>query len=132
MTCPDDRDPSAELTYGVSGEIDDVSRFGAAELNRESKGVCLMPFEHPMVRGGFKRAIAAEQPRFTSEETIMIRNIATGSSVKEIAGRLRLPREILHRLMGNLRRKTGAADDTALAVWVLRNLGSRERRGAER
>ena len=90
-----------------------------------------MPSEHTMVRGG-KRAIAAEQPRFTWEETIMIRNIATGSSVKEIAGRLRLPREILHRLMGDLRRKTGAADDTALAVWALRNLGSRERRGAER
>jgi hypothetical protein len=38
----------------------------------------------------------------------------------------------LYRLLGDLRRKTGVVDDTALAVWVLRNMGSLERRGGER
>jgi DNA-binding CsgD family transcriptional regulator len=55
--------------------------------------------------------------------------LATGNTVKEMAGQLRLPRESLFRLMGDLRRKTGVADDTALAVWVLRNMGRLERRG---
>jgi hypothetical protein len=31
-----------------------------------------------------------------------------------MAGQLRLPRESLFRLLGDLRRKTGAADDTAV------------------
>jgi DNA-binding NarL/FixJ family response regulator len=75
---------------------------------------------------------AAGEPRFTWEEIVVLRNIAAGSSVKEIAGQLRLPRQTMHRLVGDLRRKTGAADDTALAVWVLRNSGCLERRGAER
>ena len=70
--------------------------------------------------------------RFTSEETILLRSLGSGRTVKEIAGQLRLPRESLYRLLGDLRRKTGAADDTALAVWVLRNMGSSDRRGGER
>jgi hypothetical protein len=51
----------------------------------------------------------------------------SGKTVKEIAGQLRLPRESLYRLPCDLRR-TGAADDTALAVWVLRTTGSSDRR----
>jgi DNA-binding NarL/FixJ family response regulator len=68
-------------------------------------------------------------PRFTAEESILLRSLATGNTVKEMAGQLRLPRESLFRLLGDLRRKTGVADDTALAVWVLRNMRSLERRG---
>jgi hypothetical protein len=47
---------------------------------------------------------------------------------------MRLPRESLYRLIGDLRRKTGAANDTALAVWVLRNMagGTSERRDGSR
>jgi DNA-binding NarL/FixJ family response regulator len=71
-------------------------------------------------------------PRFTAEESILLQNLATGNTIKEMAGQLRLPRESLYRLLGDLRRKTGAADDTALAVWVLRNMGSSDRRGCER
>jgi DNA-binding NarL/FixJ family response regulator len=71
-------------------------------------------------------------PRFTAEESIILRSLATGNTVKEMAGQLRLPRESLFRLMGDLRRKTGVADDTALAVWVLRNMGCLERRGGDR
>ena len=73
-------------------------------------------------------------PRFTAEETILLRGLASGVSSKEMAAQMRLPRESLYRLIGDLRRKTGATSDTALAVWVLRNLGSGagERRGGGR
>jgi DNA-binding NarL/FixJ family response regulator len=67
--------------------------------------------------------------RFTAEESILLRSLASGNTVKEMAGQLRLPRESLFRLLGDLRRKTGVADDTALAVWVLRNMGTSDRRG---
>jgi DNA-binding CsgD family transcriptional regulator len=73
-------------------------------------------------------------PRFTSEETILLRGLASGASSKEMAAQMRLPRESLYRLIGDLRRKTGASSDTALAVWVLRNMssGAGERRGGAR
>jgi DNA-binding NarL/FixJ family response regulator len=73
-------------------------------------------------------------PRFTTEETILLRGLASGASSKEMASQMRLPRESLYRLIGDLRRKTGATSDTALAVWVLRNMGSgtSERRGGSR
>ena len=61
-------------------------------------------------------------PRFTAEETILLRGLASGASSKEMAVQMRLPRESLYRLIGDLRRKTGATSDTALAVWVLRNM----------
>ena len=72
--------------------------------------------------------------RFTAEETILLRGLASGASSKEMAAQMRLPRESLYRLMGDLRRKTGASSDTALAVWVLRNMDSTgaERRGGGR
>ena len=85
--------------------------------------------------GKLERATSAETglaPRFTSEESILLRSLATGNTVKEMAGQLRLPRESLFRLLGDLRRKTGAADDTALAVWVLRNMRTGDRRAGDR
>lgn len=63
-------------------------------------------------------------PRFTAEETILLRGLASGASSREMAAQMRLPRESLYRLIGDLRRKTGASSDTALAVWVLRNMGA--------
>jgi DNA-binding CsgD family transcriptional regulator len=77
---------------------------------------------------------AASSPRFTAEETILLRGLASGASSKEMAAQMRLPRESLYRLIGDLRRKTGATSDTALAVWVLRNMSGspNERRGGAR
>jgi DNA-binding CsgD family transcriptional regulator len=77
---------------------------------------------------------APHAPRFTAEETILLRGLASGASSKEMAAQMRLPRESLYRLIGDLRRKTGASSETALAVWVLRNMDScgAERRGAGR
>jgi DNA-binding CsgD family transcriptional regulator len=73
-------------------------------------------------------------PRFTAEETILLRGLSSGASSKEMALQMRLPRESLYRLIGDLRRKTGATTDAALAVWVLRNMaqGGSERRGGGR
>lgn len=73
-------------------------------------------------------------PRFTAEETILLRGLASGSTSKEMAAQMRLPRESLYRLISDLRRKTGASSDASLAVWVLRNMGSSggERRGGGR
>jgi DNA-binding NarL/FixJ family response regulator len=79
-----------------------------------------------------KPSVQGLAPRFTTEESILLRSLATGNTVKEMAGQLRLPRESLFRLLGDLRRKTGVADDTALAVWVLRNMRTAERRGCDR
>ncbi len=115
----------------------------AAEFKEEFKGglrgVRSVTAAHPHSVGSYagngERAKAAGGgvgPRFTAEETILLRSLATGNTVKEIAGQLRLPRESLFRLLGDLRRKTGVTDDTALAVWVLRNMGSSDRRGGER
>jgi DNA-binding CsgD family transcriptional regulator len=77
---------------------------------------------------------APSSPRFTAEETILLRGLGSGASSKEMAAQMRLPRESLYRLIGDLRRKTGATSDTALAVWVLRNMSSSagERRGGAR
>jgi DNA-binding CsgD family transcriptional regulator len=77
---------------------------------------------------------APASPRFTAEETILLRGLASGATSKEMAAQMRLPRESLYRLIGDLRRKTGATSDTALAVWVLRNMSSTagERRGGAR
>ena len=71
-------------------------------------------------------------PRFTVEETIFLRGLAKGNTVKQIARLLRLPRESLFRVLGDLQNKTGMLNDTALAVWALRNVGSLDRRSAER
>jgi DNA-binding CsgD family transcriptional regulator len=81
-------------------------------------------------RQSAKPAVPGLAARFTAEESILLRSLATGNTVKEMAGQLRLPRESLFRLLGDLRRKTGAADDTALAVWVLRNMRTGDRRAA--
>jgi DNA-binding NarL/FixJ family response regulator len=70
--------------------------------------------------------------QFTAEETIFLRGLAKGNTVKQIARLLRLPRESLFRVLGDLRNKTGMLSDTALAVWALRNVGSLDRRSAER
>jgi DNA-binding CsgD family transcriptional regulator len=67
----------------------------------------------------------APAPQFSAEESILLRNLAGGSSIKEISGQLRLSKGNLYRLLSDLRRKTGTTDDLELSVWVLRNLRGR-------
>ena len=78
--------------------------------------VCAAPFRK------IEHAIHVPLPQFSAEESIVLHNLAHGSSIKEISRQLRLSRMNLYRLMGDLRRKTGTADDVALSVWVLRNM----------
>lgn len=88
--------------------------------------VCAAPFRK------IEHAIHVPLPQFSAEESIVLHNLAQGSSIKEISRQLRLSRMNLYRLMGDLRRKTGTADDVALSVWVLRNmngLGGESRSG---
>lgn len=86
----------------------------------------------PVAAAAAKTGAAA--PRLTAEETILLRGLSSGASSKEMALQMRLPRESLYRLIGDLRRKTGATSDAALVVWVLRNMaqGGSERRGGGR
>ena len=62
-----------------------------------------------LVSGRCRAAIKGSpaSPRFTAEETILLRGLASGASSKEMAAQMRLPRESLYRLIGDLRRKTG-------------------------
>ena len=55
---------------------------------------------------------------FTTEETILLRCLATNSSLEDIARQLRLCRGLLLRQLGELRRKAGVGDDVALAAWA--------------
>jgi DNA-binding CsgD family transcriptional regulator len=71
-------------------------------------------------------------PRFTAEETILLLSLASGNTIKETADQLRLPRESLYRLLGDLRNKTGVRDDAALSTWVLRNKKTIVRSGGDR
>jgi DNA-binding CsgD family transcriptional regulator len=73
---------------------------------------------------GMEVKAATVAPRCTVEETILLRALASGNTAKEMAMQMRLPRASLYPLMGDLRRKTGASSDTALAVWALRTKGS--------
>lgn len=104
-----------------------ATRPMTATINRNAVGSI-----SPVASVAAKNAPAS--PRFTAEETILLRGLASGASSKEMAVQMRLPRESLYRLIGDLRRKTGANSDTALAVWVLRNMnnGVGENRGGAR
>ncbi len=98
---------------------------GGFECGGRLAGHAVMPAR------GMEVKAATVAPRFTAEETILLRGLASGNTAKEMAVQMRLSRESRYRLMGDLRRKTGASSDTALAVWVLRNMGSggEDRRG---
>ncbi len=65
---------------------------------------------------------------FTEEERILLRGLAAGKTAQEVGRDLRLPKPVMYRLLGKLRRKTGAADDIALAVWVVRHMKNPDRR----
>ncbi|HEY1925226.1 MAG TPA: hypothetical protein VGG58_08230 [Candidatus Acidoferrum sp.] len=96
----------------------------AGATQADSNAVVASAGQGMMPARGMELKAATAAPRFTAEETILLRGLASGSTAKEMAMQMRLQRESLYRLMGDLRPKTGASSDTALAVWVLRNMGS--------
>lgn len=67
-------------------------------------------------------------PGFTGEEKILLRGLATGRSAKQVGRDLKLPKLTMYQLLGDLQRKTGAADDVALAVWAVRHMKNPDQR----
>ena len=126
--------PAAIATAAVKGASAGRPVLAANTRNATHGGAPQRPHsaQSPAAIAAGKNAPVA--PRFTAEETILLRGLASGSTSKEMATQMRLPRESLYRLIGDLRRKTGASSDASLAVWVLRNMGSSggERRGGGR
>jgi DNA-binding CsgD family transcriptional regulator len=57
-------------------------------------------------------------PNFTAEETILLRRLANGSTTEQIGRQLRLSPTEVARLLGDLQRKVGVADDKQLAAWA--------------
>lgn len=131
--------PANPVTDAVAPAVPAVHSASASGANAVSAVRAVAAAMRPPTKPPSPVAAAAAKstqssPHFTAEETILLRGLASGASSKEMAAQMRLPRESLYRLIGDLRRKTGAASDTALAVWVLRNMGTAgsERRGGVR
>ena len=59
-------------------------------------------------------------PRFTGEETILLRSLAARSTIKQIGRQLRLSPTALLRQLSDLRRRVCVADDIELAAWARR------------
>jgi len=105
----------------------------AGEFNETRTGRALHPqSESYSTSEVYKVAKISAALQFTAEETILLRGLAKGNSVKQIARLLRLPRESLFRVLGDLRKKTGMLNDGALAAWALRNVACLDQRSAER
>jgi DNA-binding NarL/FixJ family response regulator len=66
------------------------------------------------------KKLACVPSQFTGEETILLRRLAAGSSVKQIGRQLRLSRPALLRQLGDLRRRVSVDDDVELAAWARR------------
>jgi DNA-binding CsgD family transcriptional regulator len=100
---------------------EEESRVGAPERSLKQLALrlaseCAAPFKK------IEHAVHLPVPHFSAEESILLDNLGAGSSISQISRQLRLSRMNLYRLLGDLRRKTGTADDVALSVWVLRNM----------
>jgi DNA-binding CsgD family transcriptional regulator len=100
---------------------EEESRVGGPERSLKQLALrlasgCAAPFKK------IERGVHLSVPHFSAEESILLDNLAGGFSISQISRQLRLSRMNLYRLLGDLRRKTGTADDVALSVWVLRNM----------
>jgi DNA-binding NarL/FixJ family response regulator len=119
------------------GIVDELCQHNEPVKSVEFKGTRTSALHSHSIEsygGGDRPAVARIEatPQFTAEETILLRGLAKGNTVKQVARLLRLPRESLFRVLSDLRNKTGMLNDTALAVWALRNVGNLDRRSAER
>jgi len=71
---------------------------------------------------------ARPDPTFTSEEAIILRGLVAGKTDKEIRNNLRLPANSFHRLMRDLREKTGTDNNLSLTVWAQRRMKNCDQR----
>jgi DNA-binding NarL/FixJ family response regulator len=58
-------------------------------------------------------------PRFTDEESIVMRAFAAGKSIKQICSELRIPQPLFCRLLRDLMEKTSTRGQAGLLHWVL-------------
>jgi DNA-binding NarL/FixJ family response regulator len=58
-------------------------------------------------------------PRFTEEESIVMRAFAAGKSIKQICSELRIPQPLFCRLLRDLMEKTSTSGQTGLLSWAL-------------
>jgi DNA-binding NarL/FixJ family response regulator len=71
---------------------------------------------------------ARPDPTFTTEEAIIMRGLVAGQTDKEIRNNLRLPANSFHRLMRDLREKTGTASNLSLTIWAQRRMKNCDQR----
>ena len=60
-----------------------------------------------------------QPPRFTEEESIVMRAFAAGKSIKQICSELRIPQPLFCRLLRDLMEKTSTRGQTGLLNWAL-------------
>jgi hypothetical protein len=71
---------------------------------------------------------ARPDPAFTMEERIVMRALVAGKTDKEIRTDLRLTAISFHRLMGDLRQKTGTDTNLSLTIWAQRRMKNCDQR----
>jgi DNA-binding NarL/FixJ family response regulator len=71
---------------------------------------------------------ARPDPAFTMEERIVMRALVAGKTDKEIRNDLRLPANSFHRLMRDLREKTGTDNNLSLTIWAQRRMKNCDQR----
>jgi DNA-binding CsgD family transcriptional regulator len=71
---------------------------------------------------------ARSDPAFTMEERIVMRALVAGKTGKEICVSLRLTADLFHRLMRDLREKTGTDTNLSLTIWAQRRMKNCDQR----
>src|ERR1700683_1705222 len=71
---------------------------------------------------------ARPDPTFTMEERLIMRALVAGDPVKQICATLRLTTNLFHRLMRDLREKTGTDTNLSLTIWAQRRMKNCDQR----
>jgi DNA-binding CsgD family transcriptional regulator len=65
---------------------------------------------------------------FTNEETIILRSLVAGKTVKQVRKSLHISESIFLNLLHEIWAKTGTANDPGLLVWAKRRMNSGDQR----
>ena len=61
-------------------------------------------------------------PALSGEEAIVLRALAGGQTDRQVCRQLRMNAGTFHRIMHDMREKTGTADNVSLIVWAKRQI----------
>jgi DNA-binding CsgD family transcriptional regulator len=61
-------------------------------------------------------------PALTSEEAIVLRALAGGQTDRQVCKQLHMAVPVFHRIMRDMREKTGTANNVSLVVWATRQI----------